>query len=151
MTLLERWLSKVDRRNWNDCWPWIGAVDKYGYGRMFVGDVLGLKRWDKAHRVGYHLNIRALQEREEVRHRCDNPPCCNPRHWLAGSHAQNMNDMKDRSRARCAKKTTCPRGHSYDMVAKGRRCCRICRREQWRRSTAKRRAAKKLWLTLSAP
>jgi hypothetical protein len=42
-----------------------------------------------------------------------------------------------------ALRTHCPQGHPYDedntfLDSQGRRCCRICRREQWRRYARKK-------------
>jgi hypothetical protein len=34
-----------------------------------------------------------------VRHRCDNPSCCNPHHLKGGSRADNVKDMYQRGRA----------------------------------------------------
>lgn len=38
-----------------------------------------------------------------VRHSCDNPPCCNRRHLLAGSQLENMRDAVERDRLRPAR------------------------------------------------
>lgn len=35
---------------------------------------------------------------EAVRHTCDTPPCCNPKHLLPGTQADNVKDRDDRER-----------------------------------------------------
>lgn len=85
--------ERVDRSGGLDaCWPFRGAKTKKGYGSIRVG-----KRTMHAHRLAFTLD----QGREpdgQVRHSCDNPPCCNPRHLLEGSDADNKRDMVERGR-----------------------------------------------------
>ena len=42
-----------------------------------------------------------------VRHTCDNPPCCNPKHLILGTHKDNMHDKIKRGRARNLKGDEC--------------------------------------------
>lgn len=88
-----RFALKVDRRGGRDaCWPYIGCRSQQGYAIFQVR-----KGWAaRAHRIAYFLAT-GLEPRI-VRHRCDNPPCCNPRHLLSGTHRENMADMVERSR-----------------------------------------------------
>ena len=85
--------SNVDVRGDDDCWPWLIGTDPDGYGRSkHVGE-------QRAHRVAYRLVCGPIPDGEIVRHTCDNPPCCNPRHLLTGTHADNAQDKVDRGRS----------------------------------------------------
>lgn len=40
-----------------------------------------------------------------VRHKCDNPKCCNPKHLIPGNHLANMGDARRRGRFETGKRT----------------------------------------------
>jgi len=92
---IARFWSHVDVRGADECWPWTRARTGIGYGRFSVGGRRG--RLLTASRVAYELTHGPLGA-AEARHRCDNPPCCNPAHLIPGTHAQNMADMAERGR-----------------------------------------------------
>jgi hypothetical protein len=95
---LERYLAKVDRSGGPDsCWPWTGGCFESGYARFSLSDAK--RRTVRAHRWGFMQLIGPLEPGEVVRHTCDNPPCQNPSHWLAGSCADNSADMVARGRS----------------------------------------------------
>jgi hypothetical protein len=93
--LAERFWEKVDRSVLDGCWPFLGARDPDGYGRVMVGR----DRRDKANRVAYMLTSGPIPDGLQVLHRCDNPPCCNPAHLFAGTPLDNMRDMIAKGRA----------------------------------------------------
>lgn len=67
-----------------------------GYGQFGIGGRGNLRL---AHRVAFDLsNEVPLGAAEQVRHTCDNPPCCNPAHLLRGDNAANVNDREARGR-----------------------------------------------------
>lgn len=76
------------------CWEWTGARDWDGYGLLQVDG-----RPQRAARLAFAWFVRPLVDGEVVRHRCDNPPCCNPAHLVAGSPAENSGDMVERQRS----------------------------------------------------
>lgn len=87
-------LERVDVGGANDCWEWQGCRDR-GYGRTSIGNVSL-----HAHRVIFaHFNG-PIPDGLIVRHRCDNPPCCNPAHLELGTHYDNAHDKIARGRAR---------------------------------------------------
>ena len=81
------------------CWPWKGAKNPKGYGHLIVD---GKKVM--AHRVAYQLVNGEIPEGDVVRHSCDNPACCNPRHLATGSHKDNTRDMVMRRRSAMGEK-----------------------------------------------
>lgn len=93
-SLEERFWSKVDRSGGPDaCHPYTGGRGHWGHGRFSIG-----RRNHMAHRVAFKL-IHGLDPVGQLRHSCDNPPCCNGAHLLEGTHADNMADMAARGRA----------------------------------------------------
>jgi hypothetical protein len=95
-TLAARFHEKVDSSAGVDaCWPFVGALDGHGYGSIWAHG-----RVSKAHRVALELaNGEPPDPRREVMHTCDNPRCCNPRHLVVATHAENMADMGSKGRS----------------------------------------------------
>jgi hypothetical protein len=75
------------------CWPWTGGVNRFGYGQAKKGGKSFL-----AHRAAYLLANNYMFLPDNILHKCDNPLCCNPDHLIAGTHAENMADMKAKGR-----------------------------------------------------
>lgn len=71
------------------CMEWEGSRRPDGYGR--VGNKL-------AHRLVYMELNGPIPPEVKVRHTCDNPPCYEPTHLIAGTQAENMADMLARGR-----------------------------------------------------
>jgi len=61
---------------------------------------------------------------------CPNKGCCNPDHMYNGTNATNMNDAVRKGTHVQTRKIRCPKGHEYDRVYNGQRCCSTCRNEQ---------------------
>lgn len=83
----------------DECWPWKDGLGSHGYGQINLRLESG--RWvpTTAHRVAYALAHDIVLDGHEVRHSCDNPPCCNPQHLMAGpGHQENAADMVARNR-----------------------------------------------------
>lgn len=61
-----------------------------------------------AHRIAYELTHGEDSAKGKVvRHKCDNPLCCNPNHLELGTHKDNMNDKMKRGRGRFLKGNEC--------------------------------------------
>jgi hypothetical protein len=104
--LAARLFARVDkngpivRTELGPCWIWQGARDSRGYGKIYVGsEIDGRARAERCHRVAF-LVTQGRWPIPAGRHRCDNQPCCRPEHIIEGTQAQNLNDMRERGRAR---------------------------------------------------
>lgn len=94
--------SKVDIREPDECWPWLGTKEKSGYGRTWIND-----SGYYAHRVIYNLaypgeiELRAPRDRKAhgfLMHTCDNRICCNPAHLRVADIKTNNEDCVRKGR-----------------------------------------------------
>jgi transposase-like protein len=46
------------------------------------------------------MEVGPIPDGHEIRHKCDNPGCCNPAHLETGTHRQNILDTRNRVRGR---------------------------------------------------
>ena len=93
LSIEEKFEKYVERAE--GCWKWHGSTDgKFGYGRIYSGR----HKYIYAHRLSYQLVHGEFAPGLEVLHHCDNANCCNPEHLYAGTHQDNMRDMKERKR-----------------------------------------------------
>ena len=97
-TLEERFWQKVDKGADDVCWVWKGWRYPSGYGHFQIG----VLKKETAHRMAYKLSYPDFDPNLDVCHRCDNPPCCNPKHLWQGTHKENMADMRAKGRNRKA-------------------------------------------------
>lgn len=92
---IARFYSKVLRGD--GCWPYRGEKHKFGYG-LFTVYRDGKRVRILAHRLAFKLATGADPGSSVVRHRCDNPPCCNPEDLEPGTQADNVADAVERRR-----------------------------------------------------
>ena len=147
--------ERMDLTGWtitaSGCWEWGGKRNGEGYGIVYA--LRHGLRGARAHRVMYELHVGPIPEGEEIRHKCDNPPCVNPDHLEPGTHLMNMDDMTMRGRSPMAyenRENRCKNGH--DMTAHGAfkivaprgkrpyRTCVECARRRSREYQARQRA-----------
>jgi hypothetical protein len=92
-TLDERFWSKVDIKNENDCWNWLASTNSDGYGEFRYKNKLEIA----THMVWFltYGKMPTLQ----ILHTCDNPSCCNPNHLFEGTNIDNINDRVNKNRS----------------------------------------------------
>jgi len=96
MSLSERFWLHVDIRGPDECWPWTARTDRDGYGTLTIR-ALGRKYLRRAHRIAWRVT-RGYWPKRQVLHRCDSPPCCNPKHLFLGTSIDNVRDKCNKGR-----------------------------------------------------
>lgn len=101
-SFVDRFLSRIDMSSGPDgCWP-LRTKQSSGYPRVGWID-RGDRVTDTAHRVSFFIHngwvpMGRTENSGVVRHVCDNPRCCNPKHLVSGSQRQNVHDAISRGR-----------------------------------------------------
>ena len=133
MNAVDRFQAKVEYRDEEDCWEWIGnrsGGKNAGYGQFWVHG-----RLVKAHRYAYEMEYGPIPDGAVIDHLCRNRGCVNPLHLEAVSHRTNIRRGEGIA-AINAIKEACINGHAFDEKNTGyrgaTRYCRTCLRDSGR-------------------
>lgn len=90
----------VCRRGPGEHWPWLGPISDSGHPKMRVPRRVG-GRVVAALPLGWQISRGRLRPGPDgrlpvIRHRCDEPGCMNPAHWILGTRADNAADYQAR-------------------------------------------------------
>jgi hypothetical protein len=110
-TVEERFWEKVKKGIGDECWQWIGARSRHGYGNFGIRP----GRTARAHRFSYEQERGPIPVGLMVLHRCDNRLCVNPEHLFIGTQIDNMRDMVLKGRRGFVRlpKESQPRGEKH--------------------------------------
>lgn len=99
-SLEEKFWEKVGICGEDECWEWRASKNNKGYGNFYVS--IGNSKDDHwlAHRMSYKLSYEGFDKSLCVLHKCDNPPCVNPKHLWQGTNYDNVQDKLNKGRMR---------------------------------------------------
>lgn len=95
----QRFHSRINyTNNPDECWEWTGNK-KRKYGSLWIGRKKNSKGKNTlTHRIAWELANGDIPDGMKVLHKCDNPPCCNPKHLFIGTQLDNIKDRDEKGR-----------------------------------------------------
>ncbi len=90
---IERFWYYVDKRGEDECWEWKGHKSPEGYGHLHIKTGTTVTS-----RISWQIHYGEIPKGMLVCHKCDNPPCCNPKHLFLGTDLDNIQDRDKKKR-----------------------------------------------------
>ena len=95
--LEEMFWSRVDVKDKDSCWNWLGPTTGSGYGHFWIGG-RSTGKDIQVHRLSWELyNKIDIPKGLWVLHKCDNRRCVNPNHLSLGTSGMNQRDRFERN------------------------------------------------------
>ena len=113
LPLDKRVMQRIDVRGPEQCWPWQGSRNSFGYGVILPN---GSDKVLRVHRVVYELFVGAIPDGYDIDHVCHNADphcpgalacehrrCCNPAHLEPVTRSENLRRAAARRRLQKAR------------------------------------------------